>query len=1273
MKKLKRGLALLLVALMLITTLPISAMAAEDPGPVVISTETISGVDLTGCLEEELRNFPLEKLLPDVDLSDVTELAWDTSATDTTNNFTVVSTADGTIDLSKLIYANSYYGDTIPYSLEILKSDQLDRTTRYIVPVEVPNLAQVLQLDACQADGASIGSFNIYRASGNSIDYRLNPDIPIWDVWEAVVSMKLNSDMTNLADLTARVYEGYYSDVYDADVSGMEITDDIWEKDTEGYCADWTYKSEYPKFTVVLERGGEPVQVLHITAGMGSRGVNFGLDVYTPDADAEEINAYIGLGTYFDMPCYYIDPADYNTWQSGEATLKLRYGNADDVTGIDCSDYEDQTDVTVYTGYYEDEDALYAAISSGEALDITRYIWGDSSKGYTEDYTDRDYPIAFTVVVQHKDTYATAYMVPFYVRMYAQYIPPEQPVRVTVDNYLYRTSSGNTRVSERYQVRSDDSGSYYFTMLWPTDNTNNNQPYSAYNDYYVGFSISGGADGEDPLDAIASIMDSSNTDIKATLFPSGGQTYYNVRYQVTFSETNQPITFTVNYTDPEVEPQVFSLRTVPARPPQNTSSGSTDTYFNVYSVTIGGTTYTPYSVPYYIDNSYSDGFRVLFVDVAKEDLEAGEVTINFHTGTGVRMYRDLNEQGQFINSNSSETLKNVKSGVPELFSAASESGTHLRNYWITLIAKDSGGPQLWVNGQNDGYHIDEETGLTAREMYMSGSGYYDILFANVGDEPLEDLEVTLSGSASIRLDDYWTIGETRTLAAYTNTTPSTALGNYQQLENMAKIRIWADKAGDIDAILTISASGQAPVSIKLTGKVGTSIISSSVPNGVKYVPYYSLIQTNYSGNTSNRPTFKIESGVLPDNLEIKPNGEIYGVPQVWSDNPFTFTVGMYQEGQLVDTKTFTMTISENTDENVWNASDITYEVEEEIGKGSRAPESDSGNNNTAGNDGSYHYVIDLAQANLEKDEDLRTLVSKGPYIYYAKVWLDGKELTAYVDYTPSEGSTKIVLHEETIGNTNGDHTLAIEFREGGTDGTLKRTAQNYTIEGGINPTTPQQPSGGSTGGSSTGGGSTGGGTGGGNTGGGQTPSKTFPFVDVKSNDWEYGDVYYVWDKGLMTGITPTTFEPDTYVSQAMIVVTLARLGGVDLTAYENDSVDGAAPGAWYTPAAAWAQRTGILPDNTSFNGESGSYSRDNMAIMLVKYLARMGVDTTVGGSINFDDMDQMSADGRDAFRVLCHYGIFKGVGDNKMNPGGVTTRAEFAALLHRVSDFVTGR
>ena len=52
-----------------------------------------------------------------------------------------------------------------------------------------------------------------------------------------------------------------------------------------------------------------------------------------------------------------------------------------------------------------------------------------------------------------------------------------------------------------------------------------------------------------------------------------------------------------------------------------------------------------------------------------------------------------------------------------------------------------------------------------------------------------------------------------------------------------------------------------------------------------------------------------------------------------------------------------------------------------------------------------------------------------------------------------------------------------------------------------------------------------------------------PFVDVKSGDWFYDSVEYVWLEGLMNGTAATRFAPYANTTRGMIVTILARMEG----------------------------------------------------------------------------------------------------------------------------------
>lgn len=108
-------------------------------------------------------------------------------------------------------------------------------------------------------------------------------------------------------------------------------------------------------------------------------------------------------------------------------------------------------------------------------------------------------------------------------------------------------------------------------------------------------------------------------------------------------------------------------------------------------------------------------------------------------------------------------------------------------------------------------------------------------------------------------------------------------------------------------------------------------------------------------------------------------------------------------------------------------------------------------------DGTEHYILDEYAEQVFR--------SNGSYGYYEGFYLDGKKLADGTDYQSSEGSTVITIFSETLENAGeGTHTIAAEFHENKgsatadetPDGTLKRTAQNYTVK--LKPTpAPAQP------------------------------------------------------------------------------------------------------------------------------------------------------------------------------------------------------------------------
>ena len=164
---------------------------------------------------------------------------------------------------------------------------------------------------------------------------------------------------------------------------------------------------------------------------------------------------------------------------------------------------------------------------------------------------------------------------------------------------------------------------------------------------------------------------------------------------------------------------------------------------------------------------------------------------------------------------------------------------------------------------------------------------------------------------------------------------------------------------------------------------------------------------------------------------------------------------------------------------------------------------------------------------------------------------------------------------------------------------------------------------------------------------------SFPFTDVKSGDWFYDAVAYVYANGLMDGTSATTFEPNANMTRAMVWAILARIDGETVTGAD-----------WASAARTWAMAGGVS-DGTDPNGP---VTREQFATMLYRYAAAKGYDVSIGESTNilsYVDFASISEYAVPAMQWACGSGIVTGVTDSTLAPQGTATRAQCAAMLMR--------
>lgn len=349
------------------------------------------------------------------------------------------------------------------------------------------------------------------------------------------------------------------------------------------------------------------------------------------------------------------------------------------------------------------------------------------------------------------------------------------------------------------------------------------------------------------------------------------------------------------------------------------------------------------------------------------------------------------------------------------YTASAENGTDSRNYWVQIVKATEA--KLYINSFGDkDAQTREENGViySKREVILDSyhENVHDIVLVNMGTEPIKNLKAELSSNV-VELDKYWTLNGKYDLAGFSGTDKTTTYG---ELSNMAKVRLLPKDGatGDISGTLTIKSGNTTLMVLELTGSIGDpDFVTKEIPDAVKYVPYGTMIQNNnrYSWNNVQ---YTLYSGKLPEGVELKSNGELYGVPKETGEFTFSVRMKVASTHTIYRYRQFTMKVKQNTNENVDAATDKGYEVS------TRIPDVASG---------------------VDKDQ---LFVSQGEYGTFKYVYLDGEKLVQNKDFTSEAGSTRITILAETMKKLpKGTHTIGIEFRD--ESDTLKRAAQNFGI------------------------------------------------------------------------------------------------------------------------------------------------------------------------------------------------------------------------------------
>ena len=173
-----------------------------------------------------------------------------------------------------------------------------------------------------------------------------------------------------------------------------------------------------------------------------------------------------------------------------------------------------------------------------------------------------------------------------------------------------------------------------------------------------------------------------------------------------------------------------------------------------------------------------------------------------------------------------------------------------------------------------------------------------------------------------------------------------------------------------------------------------------------------------------------------------------------------------------------------------------------------------------------------------------------------------------------------------------------------------------------------------------------------------------PFKDVAENAWYYEAVKYAYDNDIMNGVKNDTFAPNSNLNRAMIAQVLYNLEGEP--SVKGDAFSDVAEDAWYFDAVNWAAENKIVEGYGDGNfGPTKAVTREQLAAILFRYAQYKGMDsvTLEENLTGFADGDQVSSWAVSAMNWAVGQGIMNGKGNNTLDPQGTATRAEVAKML----------
>ena len=178
------------------------------------------------------------------------------------------------------------------------------------------------------------------------------------------------------------------------------------------------------------------------------------------------------------------------------------------------------------------------------------------------------------------------------------------------------------------------------------------------------------------------------------------------------------------------------------------------------------------------------------------------------------------------------------------------------------------------------------------------------------------------------------------------------------------------------------------------------------------------------------------------------------------------------------------------------------------------------------------------------------------------------------------------------------------------------------------------------------------------------------FTDIENFEWAEEYINKLAANGIISGNGSGQFEPERKVTRAEFLKML--LGALDLVSDTAEcSFEDVSKTDWSYPYIASAFSQGITSgiDDNNF-GKDNLITRQEAAAFMHRGAVRTFIPMEQNRSSEFSDSDKIAPWAKRSINILYGAGLINGMGDNRFEPDGYTTRAQAAKMVCSLFDLL---